>query len=413
MSVTVQNIQDASAKLSEVSKKTPLDYSRFLSERYDANIYLKREDLQEIRSYKIRGSYNMISSLEEPEKHRGVVCASAGNHAQGVALACAKLQIKGVIFMPVNTPKQKVDKVKKFGEDWIEIHILGETYTESSYLSKEYAKDHNMVVVSAFNNEKVIAGQGTVGLEIVEDLPETDIIVCPIGGGGLISGVSTYTKSLDRDIKIIGVEPVGSACMHTAIKKDEVVMLKNIDTFCDGVAVKEAGDITFEIVKELVDGIEIVDEGLVATMMIDLYQNSGIVAEPAGALSISGLENIKEEIKGKNVVCVISGGNNDILRYPEIMERSLVWQGKKHYFIVEFEQKPGQLRKLVEDVIGPDDDISRFEYIKKTNKAKGAALVGIQLQDKNDYNPLIERFERSEIEFIEIRTSDLLYQYLV
>ena len=412
--VSVQTIEEAAKKLEGVVLKTPLWFSKRLSKKYNAKIYLKREDLQEVRSYKIRGAYNLMSSLTDKEKKAGVVCASAGNHAQGVALSASLLKIKAVIFMPAITPLQKINRVKHFGDGWIEIKLVGKTYDESSATAKEYCKEKKAVFVHPFDNDKVISGQGTVAKEIFEKLgTDVDYIFCPIGGGGLISGVSTYMKSKSEKTEDIGVEPSGAAGMYESIKKGKVVTLDKIDTFVDGAAVKTVGEKNFTITKKLVKHVLIVEEGKVCTFIIDLYQNEGIVAEPAGALSVTALDLYADKIKGKIVVCVLSGGNNDVLRYPEIMEKSLVYQGLRHYFIIEFGQKPGQLRKFVDSALGQTDDIIRFEYIKKNSKEIGSTLVGIELANKDDLKPLTTRMDKLGLAYIPITSSDLLYSYLI
>lgn len=407
-------IEKAAKNLSGVVKKTPLQFNERLSKFYGAKIYLKREDLQPIRSYKIRGAYNKISSLTKKEKQAGVVTASAGNHAQGVAFACAKLKIKGTIFMPVVTPNQKVERVKYFGDGYIQINLVGQTYDESSYEAKKSAKETGAIYISAFDDEKVISGQGTVGKEIFDELGgKINFVLAPVGGGGLISGVSSYLKEKNKKIKIFGIEAKGADCMYQSLKAKKIVSLDSVDTFCDGIAVKTPGKITFSICQKNVDEIVVVENGQVAQTMIDLYQNDGIVAEPAGALAISALENVKDRIKGKTVVCILSGGNNDLLRYPEVLERSLVYQGRKHYFLIEFAQKPGQLKKFVNYVLGPNDDIVLFEYIKKNNKEKGPALVGIELKDKKDLAPILVKLKKYDFNYKIIKDKELLYSYLI
>ncbi|HSW96783.1 MAG TPA: threonine ammonia-lyase IlvA [Candidatus Saccharimonadales bacterium] len=414
MSVTINTINEAAERLKTIGVVTPLQYSKRLSEKYKAKIYLKREDLQEVRSFKIRGAYNKMSSLSEKEKQQGVVCASAGNHAQGVAYSCALLKIKGVIFMPTITPSQKIAKVKKFGQNFIEVKLVGAAFDEAMTAAKKYCAEQKAVFVHAFDDELVISGQGTVAKEIYEDLKgNIDVVVSCIGGGGLISGIASYMKEKNENIQIIGVEPEGAASMYQSRKHDKVMPLEKIDNFVDGAAVGTVGQITFDICKKYVEEILYVPEGKVCTTMIELYQEEGIIAEPAGALAVSGLDAIAKDIIGKTVVCIISGGNNDITRYPEIMERSLVYLGLKHYFIISFAQKPGQLKKFVNDALGPNDDISRFEYIKKTNKASGPALVGIELQNKNDFEPLVTRMQEIGIDFTILKKDELLYDYLI
>ena len=412
--LNVETINKAAINLAGIIRLCPIEINNRLSKQFGAKIYLKREDLQEVRSYKIRGAYNLMSNLTEEEKKRGVVCASAGNHAQGVAFSASKLGVKAVIFMPTVTPLQKINRVKTFGGKFVEIKLQGANYDESSKAAKDYCKKQKAVFVHPFNDYRIISGQGTVGKEIFEYFgKEVDYVLVPIGGGGLISGVSTYIKEKTPKTKILGIEPTGAASMTAAVKNGKIVSLEKLDTFVDGVAVRTGGEKTYEVVKKLVDYFFLVPEGKVCSTMIELYQNEGIVAEPAGALSIAALDFVKDKIKGKTVVCILSGGNNDILRYPEILEKSLTYEGRKHYFIVNFAQKPGQLRKLVESTLGPNDDIVRFEYIKKTNKETGPALVGIELADKNDLEPLIERINKTGVDYMRITSSDLLYSYLI
>ena len=412
--VTIQTIEEASFRLNDVTKNTPLQFSKRLSKLYKANVYLKREDLQEVRSYKIRGAYNLMKSLIEGEKKRGVVCASTGNHAQGVAFTCNNLKIKGTIFMPITTPLQKISRVKHFGDEWVKINLVGSNYDESYEAALDFAKKIKAVFVHPFDDPRVICGQGTIAKEIFEQLDgKVDYVFCPVGGGGLISGVGTYLKSKNKEIKIIGVEANGAASMTESLNKGRVVTLEKIDPFVDGAAVKTVGKNTFRIASKLIDQIIKVAEGKISSIMIDLYQNEGIVVEPAGALSISALDELASKIKRKTIVCILSGGNNDILRYTEILEKSLVFKELKHYFVIEFAQKPGQLKKLVDKVLGPTDDIIRFEYIKKSSREMGPALLGIELRDKKDLRPLIKRLALLGIKYTILDPNDLLYKYLI
>lgn len=412
--VSVESIEEAFRRLECIVKKTPLQFSKRLSKLYKANVYLKREDLQDVRSYKIRGAYNLMSSLTSVEKKKGVVCASAGNHAQGVSLSCTLLKIKGTIFMPTTTPLQKINRVKHFGDGWVEVKLIGNNFDEASIAAKQYCESRKAVFVHPFNDNLVISGQGTVAKEIFDKLEKNiDYIVCPIGGGGLVSGVGTYLKTKIPNIKVIGVEPKGAQSMLESIKKGHVVVFEELDGFVDGAAVKIVGKNTFNIASKLIDKMVIVDEGKICETMIELYQNEGIVAEPAGALSISALDQIAKDIKGKTVVCILSGGNNDILRYPEIMERSLVYQELKHYLLVEFAQKPGQIKQLINNCLGPTDDIARFEYIKKNSKEKGPALVGIELSKKEDFKKIILKMNKYGIVHTRITSEDPLYSYLI
>ncbi len=412
--VTIKSIEEASGNLNGTVKNTPLELCQRLSKKYQANIYLKREDLQDVRSFKIRGAYNKISALTDAERKRGVVCASAGNHAQGVAQSCAKLEIMGTIFMPVLTPNQKILRVKSFGGKYIKIKLLGDSYDDASKASKKYCQKYHAVYVHPFDDLTVIAGQGTIAEEIWKKLSgKVDYILVAIGGGGLISGVGSYMKGKNKNIKVIGIESDQQPGMFESIKAGKVVTLKKIDTFVEGTAVKRVGDKTFKIIQRVVDNIHLVKDGHTCTEMIDLFQNEGIITEPAGALSVAGLEKIKRQIKGKNVVCIICGGNNDILRYPEVLEKSLVYRGLKHYFIIEFAQKPGQLKSFLNNALGSDNDIVRFEYIKKTNKEKGPALVGVELKQKENFSRLRKQMDKLGINYKVITEKDILYNYLI
>ncbi len=416
MNITTNGIDHAAETIYEAAKKTPLEYSKRLSEQFGARIYLKREDMQDVRSFKIRGAYNKMRSLSASERRRGVVAASAGNHSQGVAYTCSKLRIKGVIFMPATTPNQKIGKVKDFGGSFVTVKLTGNTFDEAYAASQEYCKKHKAVYVHPFNDPLVIEGQGTVAKEIYEELDgNVDIVVSPEGGGGLISGIASYMKQKNPAITVYGAEPEGAASMIASLKSNKPTTLSGIDTFVDGAAVKMTGDLTFKIIKKFVSYIFPIPEGQVCTAMIDLYQKDGIIAEPAGALSVSALEivNKKLPLKGKTVVCILSGGNNDLLRYPEIVERSLVWLGRKHYFIIEFAQKPGQLKMFLQKVLGPDDDIVLFEYMKKSNREKGPALVGLEIKHKSDLDPLLKRFDESGLSYQKINSSDMIYRYLI
>lgn len=403
----------AAERLKGIVKRTPLEYNAGLSEKYACEIYLKREDLQVVRSYKLRGAYNMISQLNAEQLSRGVVCASAGNHAQGVAFSCKKLDTKGVIFMPEITPKQKVKQTQMFGNGNIEIVLVGDTFDDCLREALAYTAEHNMTFIPPFDNEKIVEGQGTVGVEIFEDLPEIEAIIVPIGGGGLASGTGQYLKQHNPNIKVIGVEPEGAPSMFEALKAEEPVTLASINRFVDGAAVKRIGALTFELSREILDKMLLVPEGKVCTTILKLYNEDAIVVEPAGALSVAALDLCKEEIKGKKVVCVISGGNNDIDRMGEIKEQSLLYEGLKHYFIVRFPQRPGALKLFVNEVLGPKDDITRFEFIKKTERERGPALVGIELKSADDYPALLQRMEEYRFDVIEVNRDQTLFEYLV
>ncbi len=414
MKITIKQIEDAAKRSEGIVLRTPLQFSKRMSEKFGATIYMKREDLQEVRSFKIRGAYNKMSHLTDKQKKQGIVTASTGNHAQGVAISCALLKINGVIFMPTVTPNQKIEKVKHFGGKFIEIQLVGYTFDDAVEASKKYRDTHSVSYIHPFDDEETITGQGTIGKEIWEQIDgKVNIVISPIGGGGIISGIATYLKQKSPKISVIGAEAEGAASMAKSLEENKVVALGEFDTFVDGAAVNTVGKLTFEICKNYLEKVAIVPVGRICKTMIDLYQSEGIIAEPAGALSIAALSSLREEIKGKTVVCVLSGGNNDFMRYPEILEKSLIYQGLKHYFLVEFAQKPGQLRRFLDEALGPTDDIVRFEYMKKTNKEKGAALVGIELKKKEDLDPFLTRLEKIGINYQTLSDKEMLYDYII
>lgn len=411
---TIEAVKSAAENLSGVAQRTPLMKSNRYSKKFDAKILFKREDLQLVRSYKIRGSYNKISSLTDEQKAKGIVCASAGNHAQGVALSCKLLQIHGKIYMPSPTPKQKVTQVEMFGEDFIEVVLVGDSFDDASYAAKLDCERLQKTFIPPFDDEKIIEGQATVGLEILEQSKEPiDYIFVPVGGGGLSSGLSSYIKQISPETKIIGVEPEGAPAMTLSIRRGKNTALQNIDTFVDGAAVKRVGDLNFPICKENLDEMITVPEGKICQIILDLYNKDATVVEPAGALSIGALYEYKDQIKGKNVVCVISGSNNDITRTAEIKERALLHANLKHYFIIKFPQRAGALREFVADILGPDDDITHFEYTKKTNRENGAAVVGLELKSASDLQPLIARMKRHDFYGDYLNDKPDLFQFLV
>ncbi|HEY8968103.1 MAG TPA: threonine ammonia-lyase, partial [Puia sp.] len=384
-----------------------------LSRKYACKVYLKREDLQMVRSYKIRGAYNMMASLPPTQLQKGVVCASAGNHAQGFAFSCRKLGVKGVIFMPIITPKQKVTQTRMFGENNIEIVLTGDTFDDCAVAARQYTETHGMTFIPPFDDPRIIEGQGTVAVEILEDQPEIDYLFVPVGGGGLASGVGSYFKTYSPGTKIIGLEPEGAPSMKEALKAGHPVTLDNIERFVDGAAVKRVGDLTFRICREVLDDLHLVPEGKACSTILKLYNEDAIVVEPAGALSIAALDDYADAIKGKTVVCIVSGSNNDIDRMQEIKERSLQYEGLKHYFLVKFAQRPGALKEFVNHVLGPGDDITRFEYMQKHNKETGHALVGIELRAREDYQTLIDNMKKFNISYTELNKNDTLFSYLV
>lgn len=412
--VSMEEIVQAHMHLKDIITHTPLQHNRVLSERYQCNIYLKREDLQIVRSFKIRGAYHFIRSLSQQQALNGVVCASAGNHAQGVAYSCQALGIQGKIYMPSTTPKQKVKQVAFFGGNFVEIILKGDTFDDAYNEAMIECEQSGYTFVHPFDDRKIIAANGTVGQEILNDLEQSpDYILLTVGGGGLAAGVSSYVKSISPTTKIIGVEPEGAASLQYSLQQGKVVALEEVDKFVDGAAVKRVGDQTFAICKELLDQVLSVPEGKVCTAMLDLYNENAIIAEPAGALPIAALDQMRELIKGKTIVCIVSGGNNDVDRMQEIKERSLIYEGYKHYFMLNFPQRAGALREFLDQVLGPNDDITRFEYTKKSNKDNGPALVGIELKFPDDYPALIERMTQKGYPFIELNKDAVLFNILI
>ena len=411
---SIKSIEAASQNLRDVASVTPLMLNHQYSKKYECDVLFKREDLQSVRSYKIRGAFNKISSLSESELTNGIVCASAGNHAQGVALSCKLLKIHGTIFMPSPTPNQKIEQVRMFGEDFIEIVLEGDTFDDSYYAAMAECNKSNKTFIHPFNDEKVIEGQGTVGLEILEQTTHPlDYVFVPVGGGGLAAGLSAVFKQLAPQTKIIGVEPEGAPSMKTSMHAGKVVRLKDIEKFVDGAAVRSVGEKTLAICKENLDDIITVPEGKVCETILELYNRDAIVVEPAGALSIAALAQYASLIKGKKIVCVVSGSNNDITRTAEIKERALLHANLKHYFIITFPQRAGALREFVVDILGPTDDITHFEYTKKTNRENGAAVVGVQLKSPEDLAPLITKMKAHNFYGDYLNNKPELFQFLV
>ncbi|WP_452600412.1 threonine ammonia-lyase IlvA [Pontimicrobium sp. MEBiC01747] len=411
---TVQAVEVAAKNLKGVASVTPLLENVQYSKQFNCNVLFKREDLQQVRSYKIRGAYNKMSSLSTTEIENGIVCASAGNHAQGVALSCKLLKIQGTIYMPSPTPKQKVEQVKMFGENYITIVLKGDTFDDAYHAATLECQRLNKTFIHPFNDEKVIEGQATVGLEIIDQAQHPiHYVFVPVGGGGLSSGLSTVFKQLSPNTKIIGVEPEGAPSMSTSMRNNKNTALKHIEKFVDGAAVQRVGDLNFEICKENLDAMVTVPEGKVCQTILDLYNKDAIVVEPAGALSITALSLYAEEIKGKNVICVVSGSNNDITRTAEIKERALLHANLKHYFIIKFPQRAGALKEFVADILGPTDDITHFEYTKKTNRENGAAVVGVELKSKTDLEPLITKMKLHNFYGDYLNDKPDLFQFLV
>lgn len=411
---SVEAVIRAKATIREVVMETPLQKNLNLSRQYNSNIQLKREDLQQVHSYKIRGAFNKISSISNEDRKKGVICASAGNHAQGVAYACSFLKIKGTIFMPATTPLQKIDQVKMFGEEWINIEIEGDTFDDAQDAAHVAAKENGAIFIPPFDDKLIIEGQATIAEEILRQTHEPiDYLFLPIGGGGLAAGVSAYFSYISPKTKIIGVEPLGAPAMKTSIAQGKNVRLESIDKFVDGAAVMKCGDLTFEICKDLINDIVLVHEGEICADILTLYNRDALIVEPAGTLSISALSQYKDEIKGKNVVCVVSGSNNDITRTQEIRERAMVHQGLKHYFILELPQRAGALKDFLVNVLTDTMDITHFEYSKKSYRAKGPVVIGIELKDMAEKDILFERLDASGMKYQYINDRLEMYHVLI
>ena len=411
---SVEGALKAKARLSTVVLETPWQPIERWSKKLDATVFLKREDLQQVRSFKIRGAYNKIKTLSQSECEQGIVCASAGNHAQGFAFSCRDLRIKGTVFMPLPTPKQKVEQVRMFGGDFVDIQLVGDTYDDSQKAARVFQKQTQALFIHPFDDTDVIEGQATLALEILDQAQQDlDYLFVPVGGGGLVSGILIIFKALSPNTKIIGVEPVGAPSMYQSLQKQHVVALSQIDKFVDGAAVQKVGDLCFEISKKHLDDCILVEEGRICKEILDLYNKEGIVAEPAGAIALAALEQFDQPLKGKQVGVLICGGNNDITRTPEIKERALLHAQLKHYFIIRFPQRAGALKDFVNDILGPNDDITFFEYSKKTSRVNAPAVVGIRLQSASDFEPLLHRMKAGGFFGDYLNNQPDLYQFLV
>lgn len=415
--LTAEDVLSAYKSLRPSVTQTPLMYDQYLSNKYQAAIYLKREDLQIVRSFKLRGALYAINQLSKEDLAKGVICASAGNHAQGVAYTCQLKKVQATIFMPTTTPKQKIDQVKYFGGEYVNVIIQEDTFDASNRAAHIYGEENDLSFIEPFNDVNVILGQGTIGVEIHQDLvangDQADYVLIPVGGGGLISGVSAYVKEAMPTTAVIGVEPTGAASMALAMSNGEPTELDYVNKFCDGTAVAKVGELTYHYAKENVDDFIAVDEGQVSQTILDLYSKQAIVAEPSGALTVAALEQMKDQIKGKTVVCLISGGNNDISRMAEIEEQAMVFHGLQQYFIIKFPQRAGALREFVTDILNPDDDITRFEYTKKINRSQAPVFIGILLGQQENLPSLLERIKQFDSNYINVTENPTIYQLLV
>ncbi|WP_432493124.1 threonine ammonia-lyase IlvA [Kineococcus gypseus] len=412
------DVEAAARRLAGVVTRTPLQPAARWSAATGARVLLKREDLQVVRSYKLRGAYNLIAQLGEAERARGVVTASAGNHAQGLAHACAALRVRGRVYLPRTTPRQKRDRIAALGGDFVETVVLGDTYDDAAAAADEHARRTGATVVPAFDDARTLTGQGTVAVEVVEQMAEQgegapDVLVVPVGGGGLLAGVLTWVRERHPGVRVVGVEPAGAPSMAAAVAAGRPVRLEQLDSFVDGASVRRVGDVTHAVVAGAPVELVTVPEGAICVEMLAMYQTDGIIAEPAGALATAALAEAVRVEPGQSVVCVVSGGNNDVSRYAEVVERALVHEGRKHYFLVDFPQEPGALRRFLDDVLGPDDDITLFEYVKRSNRETGPALVGIEIPSKDELPALLERMAAAPPSFERISATEPLYRYLL
>lgn len=413
-SVDAEAIEAAVRRLAGVAIRTPLQTNLRLSEQTGAEIWLKREDLQIGRSYKLRGAYNLIAQLDDKAKAAGVICASAGNHGQGLAYSCHILGVHGRVFVPRTTPRQKRDRVAALGGPQVEVIVTGDTYDDAAAAALAESTATGATLVPAFDDPRTVAGQGTVAVELVEQLGRApDVLVVPVGGGGLIAGMTTWLAARHPNVRVIGVEPEGAASMAAALEEGKPVTLDHLDSFVDGAAVRRVGDVTLPLVAAAGATMTTVPEGLVCSEMLELYQTDGLIAEPAGALATAALSHGIDVQPGEVVVCLLSGGNNDVSRYGEIVERSLVYEGLKHYFLVTFPQEPGALRQFLDDVLGPDDDIALFEYVKRNNRETGVALVGIEVGRADDLTGLLDRMKAAPLDIERIKPDSAEFRYLI
>lgn len=407
-------VEQAAERLTGVVTRTPLEPNARLSSRVDARVWLKREDQQTVRSYKIRGAYNFIVQLDEATRSRGVVCASAGNHAQGVAYACRRLGANGRVYVPGTTPRQKRERIATLGGAHIEVIVVGETYEDAFAAANDDAQRTGATLVPAFDDPRTVAGQGTVALEVVEQLGFVpDVLVVPVGGGGLLAGIATWVHERHPEIRVVGVEPAGAMCMAAALEAGEPVRIDAVDSFVDGAAVREAGGVTYPLVRDSGAELTSVPEGAVCTEMLAMYQADGVIAEPAGALASAALGTTVLVEPEQTVVCIVSGGNNDVSRYSEILERSLMHEGLKHYFLVSFPQEPGALRRFLDEILGPEDDVTRFEYVKRNNRELGPALIGIEIPRPAELPSLLKRLEASPLQVEQVEPGSPLFHFLL
>lgn len=418
-SVLARDIEEASERLRPVAKVTSVDPIERLSIAAGVPVMVKREDQQSVRSFKLRGAYNRMAQLSDSERQAGVVCASAGNHAQGVAMACAALGIHGTIFLPSSTPRQKRARIATIGGPWISMQFVDGTFDDTQAVALATAERAWKTYIHPYDDPAVIAGQGSVAKEIADQVGrDLKTVVVPIGGGGLVAGMAAWLNEHRPDVRIIGVESAGAASTTAALRSGEPIAIPSVDMFVDGTAVGKAGACTYEIIRDLVDAVVVIPEGAVCTEMLDLYHLDGIIAEPAGALSTAAIAmataGLLPDLPLDGVtVGIVSGGNNDLTRYNEVQERSQVYRNLRHYFLVSFPQRPGALREFLDDVLGPEDDILYFEYTKKNNRETGPALVGIDTPSQQALEDLRGRMTAADLKIEELDLDSELLRFLV
>ena len=411
---SMRGVKLATNRLKGFTRITPLDHNKRLSHLINASVFLKREDLQEVRSFKIRGAYNKIVSLSKEDLKSGIVCASAGNHAQGFAFSCQKLKVKGQVYLPATTPQQKISQVRMFGGDFVEIVLVGDTYDACQKVALQVAQENNKTFIHPFDDAVVIEGQATLAMEMLAQRTKGfDYLLVPIGGGGLVSGVITVFKELAPYTKIIGIEPEGAPSMKSALASGKRIILDQMDGFVDGAAVRQVGKLAYEICKTHLDQIVLVPEGKICQTILDLYNKDGIVAEPAGAIAIAALDLFEDLFANKSVGVLVCGGNNDIFRMPEIKERALMYSKLNHYFLIDFPQRSGALKQFVTQILGPNDDITHFEFSKKNFRNNAPAVVGIELREATDFSLLVERMKNHNFKFDYLNDKHSLFQFLI
>ncbi|MCL1629593.1 MULTISPECIES: threonine ammonia-lyase IlvA [Roseinatronobacter] len=399
----------------ELFPPTPLLRNDYLSQKFGADIWLKREDLSPVRSYKIRGAFNaMRKQLDRVPEGRAFVCASAGNHAQGVAFACRHFGVQGTIFMPVTTPQQKIMKTRSFGAEHVTIQLIGDTFDQSLAAAQAFCTERGAHFLSPFDDEDVIEGQASVAVEMLEQLDHApDMVVLPVGGGGLSAGMTSYLAQTAPDSALRYVEPLGGASLQAALRAGEPVTLPRIDSFVDGASVARIGARTFARLKHVdPDHVLIAPENRICITMLDLLNVEGLVLEPAGALSLDVLESLRGQIAGKTVVCVVSGGNFDFERLPEVKERAMRFAGSKKYLLLRLPQRPGALRDFL-GTLGPEDDIARFEYLKKTARNFGTVLLGIETTNPDNFNGLFARLDDAGFAYSDITEDEIMANFVI